>query len=174
MLVRITIKMNSKAKGGEFERNVCKALSRWVTAGLREDVFWRSAMSGGRATVKRGHVRQAGDICAVAPEGHSLTDVFYIECKHLRDISLDGLIKGNGNLLAIWSRTCKEAAFYERYPTLIFRQNHWPTMFCTNTEALRRLDLSPQLSYHAKDLQLLRLDELLSKPYAAYVLTPAT
>ena len=122
-----------KAKGSAFERSVCIDLSKWVSGGnARIDLFWRSALSGGRATVKRGTVRQAGDITAVAPEGHVLTDNFYLECKHLKNISLDGLIKGKGALINIWATTVMEALKYNRVPILIFRQNHWPTIFCTN------------------------------------------
>ena len=42
-----------KQKGGEYERTVCKKLSLWVSNGTRDDIFWRSAMSGGRATLQR-------------------------------------------------------------------------------------------------------------------------
>jgi hypothetical protein len=80
-------KGGGKGKGSSFERKVCVLLSLWVTNGKKKDAFWRSSMSGGRATihVKRGDKnRQAGDIAAVAPEGHQFTDVFFAECKHVR------------------------------------------------------------------------------------------
>ena len=57
----------SKQKGAEFERKICKQLSRWIDSN-REDLFWRSAMSGGRATLKsnKGEVSgQAGDITSI-------------------------------------------------------------------------------------------------------------
>jgi len=44
-------KGGGKAKGASFERDICRRLSLWVSAGKQEDVFWRSAMSGGRSTV---------------------------------------------------------------------------------------------------------------------------
>src|SRR4051794_4734956 len=106
-------KGGGKGKGSSYERYVCKVLSLWITNGEREDVFWRSAMSGGRATVqhRRGvSVRQSGDICAVAPEGHVLTDTLYIECKHVKKLGLDSfLIKGTGPLANFWDKAQKEA-----------------------------------------------------------------
>jgi hypothetical protein len=121
-----------KAKGSAFERLVCKQLSIWVSDGKREDLFWRSAMSGGRATqrfAKGQSVKtQMGDISAVDPLGHQLTDRYYIECKAYNNLNLDRFIlKGTGNLANFWETTCKEATKYHRQPMLIARQNQMPT-----------------------------------------------
>lgn len=120
----------SKAKGAAFERQICQALSLWITADKKTDCFWRSAMSGGRATVgrKRGrdHSRQAGDICAIAPEGHRLTDKYYIECKFYRDLNFGAFLFGAGPLAAFWRKTVEEAGHYSRDPLLIARQNRGP------------------------------------------------
>jgi len=121
--------MNSKAKGGSFERLVCKSLSLWISHGKNQDVFWRSAMSGGRATVSKGKVRQCGDICAVAEEGYKFSDRFYIECKHIKKAALDSfLIKRTGPLATFWKKAEKDAAKHLRQPLLIFRQNGWPIL----------------------------------------------
>lgn len=126
-----------KAKGSSFERDVCKQLSLWVTGGKSKDVFWRSAMSGGRATVaaRRGvKVRQAGDICAVAPEGHALTERYFIECKHVKDLGLDDfLLKGTGTLAKFWEKACRQAAAHKLAPMLIARQNLMPTIVLVDT-----------------------------------------
>ncbi len=151
-----------KSKGSSFERSVCIELSKWLTHGEKIDCLWRSAMSGGRATISKGKVRQGGDITAVAPEGHILTDYMYVECKHLKDISLDGLIKGNGNLLAIWLKTVVEAGKYNKIPVLIFKQNHYPVVFVTTRDGIKYLKLSHSLvrviSY---SMYMLRFDELI-------------
>lgn len=123
----------SKHKGSAFERKVCVDLSRWVTEGAREDVFWRSAMSGGRATVgyRKGKDlrRQAGDICAVAPEGHELTDKFYIECKFYRNLRLEQfVVKHSGMLMNFWRMCVREAKKHDRIPMLIAKQNNTPTL----------------------------------------------
>jgi hypothetical protein len=121
---------NSKAKGASFERAICKQLSLWLTQGKREDVLWRSAMSGGRATVahrKGKDVRQCGDICAVGPEGHEFCQRYFLELKHVKRLALDQfLVKGTGPLANFWRVAKREAAKHKRQPILIARQNGWP------------------------------------------------
>lgn len=118
---------SGKRKGSAFERQCCKLLSLWITNGKKEDVFWRSSLSGGRATVakKAGRdVRQAGDICAVAPEGHALTDHYYLECKSYRNLDIDSFIlDGKGKLAKFWLETVKQAGKYQRAPILIAKEN---------------------------------------------------
>ena len=79
-------KGGGKEKGSAYERAICKRLSLYVSKGKRDDLFWRSAMSGGRATLqaKKGKKAQAqaGDITSIAAEGNKLTSTFMIECKH--------------------------------------------------------------------------------------------
>jgi hypothetical protein len=73
------------SKGSSYEREICKRLSLWWTDGKREDVFWRSAASGGRAKVRGRQGKQThgqhGDICATDPIGQPLIDLFTIEIK---------------------------------------------------------------------------------------------
>jgi hypothetical protein len=75
----------ARNKGGKYERAVCKQLSVWWTGGKRDDVFWRTAGSGGRATQRnrRGQrtFGQYGDVQATDPIGQPLLDVFTIEIK---------------------------------------------------------------------------------------------
>ena len=122
----------SKQKGSEFEREICRKLSLWVTHGTQKDAFWRSAMSGGRATLGRNKgqpIRQAGDITAVAPEGHVLTNRFYIECKFYKDLNLDSFfLMGKGTLAAHWRQVVKEAASHDKQPLLIAKQNLKPAL----------------------------------------------
>ena len=72
-------------KGSEFERSICKQLSLWWTDGKRDDIFWRSSQSGGRATsrAKKGKktAGQEGDICATHRSGDPLVRLFSIELK---------------------------------------------------------------------------------------------
>lgn len=75
----------NRGKGSEFERLICKKLSMWWTNGERDDVFWRTSMSGGRATVrtKQGKATemQHGDISAVDPIGVPLIKAVTLELK---------------------------------------------------------------------------------------------
>ncbi len=73
------------SKGASFERDISRQLSLWWTHGERDDVFWRSSMSGGRATVraKKGQktAYQNGDITATDPIGSPLIENVVIELK---------------------------------------------------------------------------------------------
>lgn len=73
------------SKGSDFEREMCRTLSKWWTKGERDDVFWRSSQSGGRATQRaksglRTH-GSYGDITALDPIGAPLIQMFTIELK---------------------------------------------------------------------------------------------
>ena len=156
---------NGKQKGSAYEREICVALSKWITSGEKIDCLWRSAMSGGRATVQKGKVRQGGDITAIAPEGHVLVDKLYLECKSYKELSIDCFIKGKGTLISFWEVAVKEAAKYDKIPSLIFKQNNWPTMFATSTAGIQLLSIQPSISYHPYDMHLIRFDALLKIPF---------
>ena len=76
--------MSSK-KGGQFERDICTKLSLWWTGGKRDDVFWRTAGSGARATTRSKQGKKTfglyGDIQAVDPIGQPLMDLCTFELK---------------------------------------------------------------------------------------------
>jgi hypothetical protein len=121
-----------KQKGSAFEREVCTKLSLWLTNGKNKDVLWRSAMSGGRATVGRGQVRQCGDICSVSEEGHVLTNSYYIECKHYHDLQFNSFVlHGKGCLAKFWQTAKTEARKYGLHPVLIAKGNHFPAIVIT-------------------------------------------
>lgn len=74
------------SKGSAFERRVCKELSLWWSGGERDDLLWRTAASGGRATVrsKAGKSNTSGgygDITSTDPRSRVLTRVFAFELK---------------------------------------------------------------------------------------------
>ena len=128
-----------KSKGSQFEREVCVALSRWVSNGAREDLFWRSAMSGGRATVRgrkgKNTNAQVGDISSIAPAGHALTNRYVIEAKFYADLEIDAfLFKGKGKLSQFWAELNRVARKEKRYPLLIAKQN-WLAPFMLSTPA---------------------------------------
>ena len=85
------------AKGGQFERSVCKELSLWYSRGKDDNVFYRSQASGARATVRRKVGKEAkghsGDIACTAEEGHNLIKSVFFELKRgYSDLSLQDLI----------------------------------------------------------------------------------
>lgn len=139
-----------KQKGASFERRICKMLSLWVSNRKKQDLFWRSAMSGGRATLglAKGqyHSRQAGDICAVAPEGHYLTNHFYVELKHLKRLCLDQFfLLGKGPLARFWEIAQEQASDHGKNPMMIVKQNHLPELVITEEFELREITVYDRL-----------------------------
>lgn len=129
-----------KQKGAQYERDVCVGLSLWISHGKKRDLFWRSAMSGGRATVARKKgvniARHSGDVSATAPEGHALTDHYYVECKRYRDLNFGAfLTKQEGPLAKFWTKAVDEAKSYSRIPMLIIREDRNETLVLVPMEA---------------------------------------
>jgi hypothetical protein len=91
------------AKGASFERTICKKLSLWWTYDSRDDVFWRSSQSGGRATIRHRQGKRTagsyGDITALDPIGEPLLKLFTIELKRGQSHGEPGdLIDGSGSI----------------------------------------------------------------------------
>jgi hypothetical protein len=77
--------MPAKGKGSGYERDMCRCFSLWWSNGKRDDIFWRTSNSGGRATVRdrvgKDTFGQCGDIQATDPVGQPFLDCFTIELK---------------------------------------------------------------------------------------------
>jgi hypothetical protein len=138
-----------KIKGGSYEREVAKTLSLWITGGARDDCFWRSAMSGGRATIqiKKGKTNktQTGDITAIDPIGAWLTDRFMIETKSYKDLELpQGILKNSGFLHSFWIDLVQKSNNIAKCPMLIGRQNYMPELLVLSVKGEVYLRLDPQ------------------------------
>lgn len=158
------IKGGGKRKGGAFERSICERLSLWITGGQKKDCLWRSAMSGGRATVSKGMVRQCGDVCAVAPEGHVLTDFYFIECKHVRDLNLWGIFRDTGNLRKFWLQAVAESSRYGKRPMLIAKQNNCPTLVCALINQFSA-EVDVMMQIPKMNMEIYLFDDLLKTEY---------
>ncbi len=168
--------VNGKQKGSQFEREICVFLSRWVSAGLQDDVYWRAAMSGGRSTVafKKGKklANQVGDISCIHPIGNRFTDKFAVEVKFYADLDYKGLLTGKGKLLAFWDEINEQASRYNKRPFLVARQNRMPTYMCLDWLGMEELGLSEQattLISIPHDMRLIEQSAFLKwcKPYVA-------
>jgi hypothetical protein len=165
--------VNGKQKGASFEREVCKALSNWLSSGTQEDIFWRSALSGGRATVafKKGkrHASQAGDITCIHPIGNALSSIFAIECKHYADLEYKGLLTGKGKLISFWEEINKQATRYNKHPIMIVRQNRMQTHICLDHygKVLLGFETNPLLISLPQNMYIWEFHQFLqsSKPY---------
>lgn len=93
-------RINSKAKGGSFERLTSKKLSKWLTLGLEEYALWRVSGSGSIATnLSKKKAREtyiegnSGDICVVSKHGKfphvdGFFEQYVVECKSYAKIEL--------------------------------------------------------------------------------------
>jgi hypothetical protein len=146
----------SKGKGAGFERKVCGKLSRMIQSETDETLFWRSAMSGGRATIQRRsgiqNKTQLGDITCVHADGQWVTANFFIECKFLKNLDIQSaLLDGRGKLYAFWKIARREAKSHDRKPLLIARENRSRTLLIIGKagrpswEAWRPIDVQPLL-----------------------------
>jgi len=165
-------KGRGKHKGNSFERSMCTRFSLWVSAGKRKDVFWRTATSGGRATVhkKKGDLhRQSGDICAVSPEGHALMDRYYFELKAYKTLQLARFFtQGKGTLASFFHKTVLEAYYYNKKPVLVAKQDRVPILVVTKAPLVHICDGDlPYVEINLQDLRcfVTRLDDLLQCPY---------
>ena len=74
------------AKGSQYERDICRLLSEWWSNGERDDCFWRTSNSGGRATTRKQKGKdtkgQHGDMTATDSHGKPFLDAFTIEMKN--------------------------------------------------------------------------------------------
>jgi hypothetical protein len=142
-----------KAKGASFERLICSRLSLWVSGYTREDLFWRSAMSGGRATLhsrrklygkksderKQAH-NQEGDITAIDPLGSILTKHFVIECKFYAADKLNIVaLVFHGNrrtpVVDFWTKLLLQCGDGQS-PMLIIKQNRQPELICLDRDGI--------------------------------------
>ena len=78
-------KGGGSSKGSSFEREICKQLSLWWSEGNRDDIFWRTAGSGGRATNRARQGKETsgayGDLTFIDPSGADLLKVCCFELK---------------------------------------------------------------------------------------------
>lgn len=165
-----------KAKGSQFERDVCKKLSLWLSNGTHEDLLWRSAMSGGRSTVahKKGKrlAAQAGDISSIHELSAPFMNKFMVECKTYQDLNIFGLITGKGKLIEFWNEASDQALRYDKEPILIAHQVRYPTFICLNdygvaqvTAARHPLDipLAPRVRIPYLNMNIFLLEEFLAE-----------
>ena len=120
-----------QSKGAAYEREVCARLSLWVSGGKQQDIFWRSAMSGGRANLQQRRKKagefsaQAGDIVATHWDGHFFLSKFCMDTKHWADFEIDAPAFGkkDGAFVVAWEKLCEEAARFGKWPMLVGKEN---------------------------------------------------
>lgn len=112
-------KCNASQKGSSFEREICKKLSKWYSKDVlnkeSDDMFWRTAGSGARATVrKKAGLKTAdsyGDIQAIHQDAKPFTELFLLELKrgYSKDISVLGFVDSKKEQILIkWINKAEE------------------------------------------------------------------
>lgn len=112
-------------KGGDFEREISKALSKWLTGSEKPYKFWRMPGSGGLATIHEECSNLSGDIRALSADAEFFTDCFSIECKtgypktdfwqHFKHIK-------TFDLKNFWKQCIEDAYKSGKRPLLIYRK----------------------------------------------------
>lgn len=128
-----------KGKGSEFERQVGKALSLWVSEGHRSDLFARNVLSGGSFTnaMKKDSKEHGmpGDLAANHPMAFKFLELFTVECKHYADLGFEAFLfdtESKSFLGSVLKHTRKQAEQAKLHPMVIARQNRRPSILLTD------------------------------------------
>ena len=110
------------AKGGEFEREISKFLTKWLTGKEKPYKYWRQDASGGLATVHEENTHMSGDIKPLAKDAEFLTDFFSIECKtgYPKTSFWQHITPTKFALEEFWSQAIEDAT--DKHPMLIYRK----------------------------------------------------
>lgn len=115
--------MNSKSIGNNYEREVAKKLSLWLTEGKNDDVVWRDLGSGARATVRSKQGKDTtrhGDFVPTDLAYKYFFDLFCIDSKSYKEwnpLFINEKNMKSNSILNQWIKVCKEAQ--EKIPMMI-------------------------------------------------------
>lgn len=122
--------MAKSSKGGQFERDISRYISQWITGDKDcEPLIWRSAGSGAQATFsrRRGKAVQKnleGDLIAIDERANFFMDVVSIECKTgYKTANIFTTFKETKTdvLRKFWEQAYGQAKSSKKWPMLIFK-----------------------------------------------------
>lgn len=114
---------NSKAKGSNFERYMCKVLTEWITGKKSPVIFWRVGSSGACATLSKSN-SMVGDVVAVDEKGLFFTNTFTVELKAVKSMNLLELFSSNCRFWKWWEQVERDSKRVNNIPLLIFKINN--------------------------------------------------
>lgn len=122
-----------KRKGGNYERQIARKLSLWITQDKNENGLWRSSSSGATATInkKKGNINpyQCGDLCAVSADCYGFAEKIYVEIKSYKKLSIANFIFNRSSILKkFWDVAKKESKEYNKEPIIIAKENNFPEL----------------------------------------------
>lgn len=117
-------KGGGKQKGSQWERDVARFFTKWVTGKETPLLFWRTPGSGSFVTNKVS-TDASGDIISILPEGRFFTNVISCELKiGYDDVDLFKHFKNtkNNTLEAFWNQCLRDANQVNKYGMLIYKK----------------------------------------------------
>lgn len=120
-------------KGPQWERDIAKYLTIWLTGKEKPYKYWRTPGSGGLATISELNAGLSGDIRAVSSDAEFLTDIWSIEAKngypkigvfqHFKNIK-------KFDLKEFWLQTLEASNMSSKNPMLIYKKkSNRPVVF---------------------------------------------
>lgn len=160
-------------KGADWERDLCKYLSKWIQGTEKPYCFWRGRGSGATFTSDNLVGESfAGDLYPVREEGKFLTDNFVVEAKNgYPTTSIDKHLKygKDDKLLFFWQQVIEDSTRTEKYPLLVYKkkgQSPWIGIdfkiyntFIWYIKDLRHVCIHWDIKHNTKDLYLLDFKE---------------
>lgn len=158
------------AKGSNFERDMVKELSLWISHGKRVDVFMRNRVRVTEATPNCE--RQLGDLTSNDLLGIYYTTMFVTECKtgysktrkgtRVKNIPwdtldiLDSTKKEENNVLfQFWEQVRTDAELCGKKPILIFKRDFHVPCACINREVYQLIsDYCGYFNHNHIDLKI--------------------
>lgn len=156
-------KGGGKNKGSEFEREVGRILSRWISDGKKDDLFTRTVTSGGKFTtaLKKGKSSgEAGDLMGANPMAYEFSSRILVECKHWNRLDFSDFLLGYGELYKALLHTQTQACIVKKQWMLIVRQNWCPIIVMMPLDIF----LNRELHHHKlfeRTIVMLRLKDFL-------------
>lgn len=158
--------MSKSSKGSSFERTIAKQLSLWYSNKKRDDIFWRTAGSGARATTRmkqnKDTANSAGDLSFLHHSGKAFINLCVIEIKRGYNrkktspgaqIAILDLIdsperKRKPVLFSWWDKIEQEREEHERkYSFIIFRRDRHNTCICMHKKTFTALEKRSRKSF---------------------------
>lgn len=144
-------------------------LSLWLSSGQRDDLLWRTSMSGGRATIRfrkgLSTVSHDGDLSSIDPLSAAFTRRFHLECKFYKDLQIaSAFLKEKGCLYQFWGDLRALCRQRKKQPMLIAKENKAPAFVMVTNQGANDLGLKLRPVAYFLTGYVYLLDELIKSP----------
>jgi len=132
---------NSKRIGGEYERDIAKFLTKWVSGDIKPYIFWRQDASGSIGTVM-GDKNFSGDIKVVVEEYKWFQNSYSLECKRNYDnLDFQDIFQKTKKdvLKEFWLQANKDVKNTKKQPILFYKKKGKQDIIGITETTLKRL-----------------------------------